>query len=134
MRSDAIRAVVDYLAANYSGPVSISSAEDDGDLSPPYAVVRVGTAENIGGGQANIWDMTIMVGVFHDSDATASAAAEAQAQAVFDELADPDAFATGVADALVVSWWDPVTTEAAIEETRWQHVAGFRLIASPPEA
>lgn len=132
IRSDVIRKLTAYLGTAYSGPVLIVAQEDDGELSPPYAIVRVGTAESIGEGQVDIWQMNVLVAVFHDADTTSAETAEAQAEAVFAELADPDEVEAGIAP-LVMSWWgDPSTMEASIAETRWQHVASYTLVVAPP--
>lgn len=133
IRSDCIRAIADYLGANYNGPVAIHTQEDDAEISPPYAVVRIGASENLGHDQVDIWEFNVLVGVFHDADATAIETAEAQAGAVFDALADPAALLAGIASDVVGSAWQPVAREASQNETNWQHVAAWTLIAAPRE-
>lgn len=132
-RSTVIAAVTAYLAEAYSGPVAIHPEGDTEALAPPYLVVRVGSAEQLYPGQAEIWDMNILIGVFHDSDTTNAADAEAQAGEVFALFDDPDPLFAHSAETLAWSALDRATTEAAIVETRWQHVAGFRAIVAPAE-
>lgn len=132
-RSTVISAVTAYLADNYSGPVAIHPEVDTESMDPPYLVVRVGSAEQLYPGQAEIWDMNILIGVFHDSDATSAADAEAQAGEVFALFDDPDALFAHSAASLAWSALERATVEAAIVETRWQHVAGFRAIVAPAE-
>lgn len=133
LRSDCLHAIQGYLQANYSGPVIILRQEDDAELEPPYAIVRIGSAEDIGMGQVDIWDFNVIVAVFHDADASTIEAAEAAAAEVFASLQDPAAIITYLAaQNIVASAWVALTSEAGRDETRWQHFAGFRLIASPP--
>lgn len=132
LRSTSIRALQGFLQAHYAGPVAILCQEDDGAVHPPYAVVRVGSAEDIGMGQADIWDLNVLVAVFHDAEQTTIETAESAAAAVFAALADPDEIiAYLAAQGVVVSAWLPLTSEAGLVETRWNHIGGFRLIAAP---
>ncbi len=132
IRSRCIRALQDFLQSRYHGPVSILREEGDGEIRPPYALVRVGSAENIGMGQADIWDLNVIVAVFNDADAVAIGPAEEEAAAVFAALADPAAVIAGLATGgILASAWLPLTSEAGLDESRWQHFHGFRLLASP---
>jgi hypothetical protein len=131
LRSSSIRALQAHLRAAYTGPVTILGQEDDGDLDPPYSVVRVGSAEDIGHGQDDVWDLNILVAVFNDAEECSAETAEARAAEVFSHLADPPTVAAALAPGIVVSWWQPIAQEAAIVEKRWQHVAAYRLVAAP---
>ncbi|MES2995908.1 MAG: hypothetical protein V4733_03770 [Verrucomicrobiota bacterium] len=133
LRSDAIRAIQEFLIAEYNGPITILSQEDDAEKIPPYAIVRAGSAENSGMNQYDIWDINILVAVFHDADATTVETAEEQAAQLFDLLADPAQVAAYLSPKIVASWWEPLTVEASIMETHWSHVAGFRLVAAPAD-
>ena len=131
-RTNAIRAVQDRLKAGYSGPVQILAEEDDGMRDPPHAVVRIGSAEDLGMGQAIAWEFQVIVAVAHDADATTIEEAEAGAAAVFDALADSDDLTAHMtARGVVVSAWQMLSTEAGRDETRWMHFAGWRLVAAP---
>jgi len=131
IRSTVIKAIAEYLLANYSGPVAVLTAEDDEDLVPPYAIVRVGSSEAMAPGLAELWDMAVYVAVVHDAEATTIETAEAQAGELFEALDDGAAITTATTAVLAVSAWERTHTEASIAETRWQHIAGFRLIVSP---
>lgn len=132
-RATVITAVRDYLDAAYTGPVTILKETASGEMSPPYAIVRVGSGEQLYPGTAEIWDLNILVGVFHDADTTTAAAAETAAAAVFAALDDPDPLYTASAAALVWSAFERNGTEASIVENRWQHVAVFRGVVAPVE-
>lgn len=131
LRSTVIAAIHAYLSAAYNGPVSIHPETGSGELVPPYAVIRIGSGEQMFPGQAEIWDINILIGVFHDADVTPAATAEAQAAAVFALLADPEPLFTASQSLLVWSAMERTGTDASISESRWQHVAVFRGIASP---
>jgi hypothetical protein len=129
LRADVILALQDYLAATYDGPVSIHREEDDVQIEPPYAVIRVGSADAMNADQVDLWTMSVMVGVFHDADNTTATTAEDQAGAVFAALDDIDS----MDDArLVISAWFRTATEASKNETNWQHIAGWEMIVAPP--
>lgn len=129
-RASVIAAVRDYLSDTYDGPITIKPETSATELQPPYAVVRVGSGEQLYPGQAEIWDMNILVGVFHDADATTAEDAEAQAAELFALLDDPDGLIAS-SSALVWSAFERIGTDASIAETRWQHVAAFRGIVAP---
>jgi hypothetical protein len=132
LRSKAIRALQDFLQANDNCPVAILCQEDDETVAPPYAVVRIGSAEDIGMGQVDIWDFNVLVAVFHDAEETTIETAEAAAAAVFAVMADPAAVIAYLATkGIVASAWVHLTSEAGITETRWNHIGAFRLIAAP---
>jgi hypothetical protein len=134
-RTRAIRAVQAALKALYSGPVAILAEEDDGIVDPPYAVVRIGQATDLGMGQYVLWDFHVVVAVAHDADATPIELAEEGAEAVFAALADPDGLAAHMAaEGVVMSAWEVLSTEAGRMETAWQHFGGWRLVASPVAA
>ena len=132
-RSTVIAAVRAYLAASYTGPVAIHPETGSEDLSPPYAVIRIGSAEELYPGTAEIWDMNILVAVFHDADATTPADAEANSEGVFTMFDDPDGLITSSADTLAWSSFERLGSEASVIENRWQHIAGFRGIVAPVE-
>jgi hypothetical protein len=130
-RATVIAAVRDYLSASYHGPVAIHPESSTETIQPPYTVIRIGSGEQMYPGQAEIWDMNILIGVFHDADTTTAEDAEAQAGEVFAMFDDPAGFFTASAETLVWSAFERHVTEASIAETRWQHVAGFRGIVAP---
>lgn len=136
LRTRIITAIQDYLKSTYTGPITILKNEDDADLVPPYAVVRIGSAEDIGMGQVNIWDFNVILAIFQDADDVTIETAETDAAELFDLVAgDPDPLlAALVAADIVPSAWDTLTTEAGQVETRWMHTAAFRLVASPAAA
>ena len=130
-RAIVLAAVRNFLAATYRGPVTIATETDAGTLYPPYAVIRIGTGEQLYPGQAEIWDLNILVGVFHDADTTTATTAEAQASEVFAALSDPEALIAGCSNDLAWSAWERHGSEASLADTNWQHVAGFRAIVAP---
>lgn len=133
-RSNAIRAIQARLKAAYSGPIQILTEEDDETRNPPYAVVRIGSAEDLGMGQNIVWEFNVVVAVAHDADATTIETAEAQAATLFAVLDDPDNLTSHMTTAgVVMSAWQILTTEAGRDETRWQHFAGWRLVAAPAD-
>lgn len=133
LRSKLIASLVGYLQANYTGSIPILPQESDADLFPPCAIVRVGSAEDMGYGQAEIWDMNVLIGVFHDADASSASSAEAEAAKLFATLADTDAvFAALDSAGILPSAWLPLSIEASSGENGWQHIAGYRCIAAPP--
>jgi hypothetical protein len=130
-RTAIIKSLQAYLQARYTGPVKILKQEDDETLSGPYCLVRVGSIEDMGMGQAEIWDCNVLVAVMQDAEVTPIESAEAVAAALFATLADPEDIIENLSPDIAVSTWQPLTQEAAIEGARWQHVAGFRLVAGP---
>ena len=132
IRSDIIRRLQSYLQTQYNGSITILAEEDDGDLTPPCAIVRIGSSEDMGMNQAYVWDMNVIVAVFHDADYTTIETAEEDAAELFDELADFDAVRTYLdAGNLVTSVWHPQMIEAGREDTKWTHFQTYRLIAGP---
>lgn len=131
IRATIISAVTSYLADAYTGPVAIHPEASEESMAPPYAVVRVGSGEQLYPGDAEIWDINLLIGVFHDSDETTAATAESQAAAVFDMLNDPAGLIADSTATLVWSALERHSTEASIDEHRWQHIAGFRAIVAP---
>lgn len=132
LRSDCLRAIQAFLVANYTGDISVLTQEDDGDLVPPYALVRIASGEDIGAGQVNIWDFSLIVAVFSDANDTTIETAETNAEELFATLADPDAVIAFLATQnILASCWVSLTSEAGIDGDNWQHFHGFRLIASP---
>jgi hypothetical protein len=126
-----LNALQAYLSAVCPAGVKVLKQEDDETIEGPYCLVRVGSMEDAGNGQAEIWDANILVAVSQDADSTTIETAEATAAEVFAVLADPEEIKNGLYPEIVVSWWQPLDQEAAMAGTRWQHIAGFRLIASP---
>lgn len=132
IRSDLIRRIQSYLQTQYTGDIVILGEEDDGDITPPCAVVRIGTSEDMGLNQAIVWDFNVIVAVFHDADDTTIETAETDAAELFDELADFDAVKTYLdAGGFLTSAWHPQMIEAGREETKWTHFQTYRLIAAP---
>jgi hypothetical protein len=131
-RSTVIRALADFLAANNS-PIPVLREVDNEDAGAfPYVLVRAGTAEDMGGEQAILWEITAMVGAFHDAEATTDEVAEAQAEQVFALLDDPDAFASFAAPLkLAISSLNHISTEAQLDGMTWRHIAAFQIIAAP---
>jgi hypothetical protein len=130
-RATVIAAIREFLTANYRGPITILPETSTEELSPPYAVIRIGSGEQLYPGIAEIWDMNVLIGVFHDADATSAETAEAQAGELFAMLDDPALLFAHSAETLAWSALEYLTTEASIVEQRWQHVAGFRAIVAP---
>ena len=134
-RSTVIRRLQSYLNTSYNGPITILAEEDDGDITPPCAVVRIGQSEDLGANQAIVWDFNVMVAVFHDADDTTITTAESQSEALFSELLQIDDVVNYLAQGgFLVSVWRPLTIEAGREETKWMHVQGFHLIIAPNPA
>lgn len=132
IRSQCIRAIQSFIQAAYTGSVRILTEEGTAAVTPPCAVIRVGSAVDIGLGQVDIWDLNMIVAVWHDADTTPIENAEASAAAVFDVLRDAESVINHLGSVgVVASAWLPLTSEAGREETRWQHFHGFRLIAAP---
>ena len=131
-RSTVIRRLQSYLNTSYNGPNTILAEEDDGDITPPCAVIRIGQSEDLGANQAIVWDFNVMVAVFHDADDTTITTAESQSEALFSELLQIDDVVNYLAQGgFLVSVWRPLTIEAGREETKWMHVQGFHLIIAP---
>lgn len=131
IRATVLSAIQDFLSSEYSGPVTILKETANGEMAPPYAVARIGSGEQMYPGVAEIWDLNILVGVFHDADATTPADAESAAAEVFATLDDPSPLYTSSSATLTWSNFERVGTEASITENRWQHVAVFRAIVAP---
>lgn len=132
LRSDVIAAIIAYLQSAYEGDITILPQENDTEITPPCAVVRIGSAEDMGMGQAILWDMNVLVGVFHDADTTTISAAETAAAELFATLDDVESIFTSLSgQSLIPSAWVTLTQEAATGDHGWQHVAAFRLIVAP---
>jgi hypothetical protein len=131
IRSDIIKRLQSYLQTQYNGPITILAEEDEGDLTPPCAVVRIGQSEDLGHGQAALWDFNVIIAAFHDADDTSISTAESQSEALFSELGDLDSVVAYLeGGGFLVSVWRPLMIEAGREETRWMHAQGFHLIAA----
>jgi len=132
IRSNIIRRLQSYLQTQYDGNITILTEEDDGDLTPPCAVVRISSAEDMGANQAYVWDFNVIVAVFHDADDVTIETAETDAAELFDELADyNDVTAYLNSGGFQASVWHPQMIEAGREETKWTHFQTYRLIAGP---
>jgi hypothetical protein len=132
IRSNIIRRLQSYLQTQYDGNITILTEEDDGDLTPPCAVVRIGSAQDMGANQAYVWDFNVIVAVFHDADDVTIETAETDASELFDELADyEDVTAYLNSGGFQASVWHPQMIEAGREETKWTHFQTYRLIAGP---
>lgn len=132
IRSDIIRRLQSYLQIQYDGNITILAEEDDGDLTPPCAVVRIGSSQDLGENQAILWEFNVVVAVFHDADDTTIETAEQDSGELFDVLDDADAVKTYVdAGGFLTSAWLPMTIEATREETKWAHFQSFRMIVAP---
>lgn len=132
IRSRVAKAITQHLIERYDGPIQLSQ-EDSGDmLTPPCAVVRIGSSEDMGMGQYEVYDMTVLVGVFHDYAETSAADASDAAEQIRSLLVDPEEMAATLGQhEFIMSSWQPTGMETNIDETGWQHVAVFRLIVSP---
>jgi len=131
IRATVIAGVRAYLAATYQGPIAIHPETSVETIDPPYAVVRVGSGEQLYPEQAEIWDLNILIGVFHDADVTTPEQAEANAAELFALFRDPAGLFDSTEQTLVWSALERNGTDASIVETRWQHVAAFRGIVAP---
>lgn len=132
LRTRLIRALQSYLSANYTGPITIHAEEDDAEVAPPFAIVRVTSAEDMGAAQADIWDINVVVAVMHDADATTIETAESQAAGAFAALQEPTPVITSLAaSGIVASCFQTLTSEAGNDGMHWQHFHGYRVIASP---
>lgn len=131
IRTKTTEAIRSYLQATYAGPVRIMAETGIEVLAPPYAVVRCGSGEAMFPGDAEIWDLNILVAVFQDADTRTAPDAELAAAEVFAALDDPTPLISAVASEIAVSAWERTGTEMSITETNWQHVAGWRCIAAP---
>jgi hypothetical protein len=131
-RTDVIRRLQSYLQTQYEGPITILAEDDDGDLTPPCAVVRVGQSDDLGINQAIVWDLNVIVAVFHDADDDTIETAETQSSEIFSELLDIDSVVSYLTNGgFLVSVWRPLTEEAGRDETKWFHAHGFQLIVAP---
>ena len=130
-RSIVISAIRQYLQDSYIGPVGIHPETGTEPMDPPYAVVRIGGGEQLYPGVAEIWDMTVMIGVFHDADSTSEATAEAQAAQVFAMIDDPSGLISDSEASLAWSTMERIGTDASINESNWQHIAIYRAIVAP---
>jgi hypothetical protein len=132
IRSRIAKAITAHIAANYEGPIQITQEDTSEALVPPCAVVRIGSSEDMGMGQMEIYDVTVLVGIFHDYQLTSADAAATGAEAICTTLDDPDTVAaTLLENDLIVSSWQPTGMQTEIGENGWQHVASFHLIVSP---
>jgi len=132
LRTRLIRALQDYLKAEYQGPIKILAEEDGEEVSPPFTIVRVTSAEDMGFGQVDIWDMNVIVAVMHDADETTIETAEAAAATVFALLKEPAPVISHLADSgVAASCFETLTSEAGRDEFRWHHFHGFRAVVSP---
>ena len=131
IRATVLAAIQDYLEATYTGPVTLLKETSTEAMVPPYAVIRIGSGEQLYPGVAEIWDLNILVGVFHDADVTTATAAETAAAAVFAALDDPNPLEAASSATLAWSNFERTGTEASIVENRWQHVAVFSAIVAP---
>ncbi len=130
IRSTLVKAAADWLES-LDPPVSVRRDASDEVIEPPYALFRVGGAENMYPGQAEVWDITLLCAVAHDADATTVETAQAEAEAVYDMISDCEEFKTFSAGLMLLSAWEITTTELTVQDGRWQHIAGFRAICAP---
>jgi len=132
IRSNIIRRLQSFLQTQYDGEITILAEEDDGDLTPPCAVVRIGSSQDLGANQALVWDFNVVVAVFHDADDTTIETAETDASELFDVLADFNEVASYIdSGGYQTSVWHPNLIEAGREDTKWTHMQTYRLIAAP---
>ena len=144
IRSKLISAVVDFLAADLTVPITIHAETSVADLSPPYAVVRISTAEPLAVGEP-VFTLMLLVAVSQDADTTAANDAEAAAEATFAPLDFSPRSNESAEDAeerfehfvafceargLAISAFYPEDSSMSISGENWQHVAGFQVIAS----
>lgn len=144
IRSALISAVVDYLAADTTVPVTVAPETGDADLAPPYAVVRISTAEALSQGEP-LWQAMLLVAVTQDAAETSPVDAQAAAEATFapvdftpragetnaDAAERFDAFtAFCEARGLSISAFYAEDSQMAIAGESWQHITGFQVIAA----
>jgi uncharacterized protein (UPF0264 family) len=134
-RSKIIAVLTAWLQQDRSTSITVSHETDSVALLPPYAVVRMSSAEPLSP-PGPIWDATALIAVAHDADATPAAVAEQDANALFEQL-DPERLEEFIEFAeeqgLIVSAMFPTESSLAIEETRWVHVLSVRVIAALTE-
>lgn len=131
IRATVIAAITAYIADTYTGPVAIHPETCVEAMDPPYAVFRVGSGDQLFPGDAEVWELNVLIGVFHDADATTAEDAESNAAELFDVIGDPSGLFSASSATLAWSALERVTTDASIVEQRWQHIAGFRAIVAP---
>ncbi|MCW1921323.1 hypothetical protein OKA05_02090 [Luteolibacter arcticus] len=144
IRSKLIAAVADFLTADISVPVTIHRETGDLDLEPPYAVVRISTAEPLAPGEP-VWILNLLVSVNQNADLIAAEDAEAAAEMTFapvdfttraDETnaaaaARLAAFATFCeTKGVAISAFEPIDSSLTVSEGNWVHVMGFQAIAA----
>lgn len=132
IRTTLTTAVADYLESKNS-PIPLLRDCSDDVVSPPYALVRIGGAEAMAPGQCELWDITLLIAVSHDADATTNATAEREAGEVFELLTDTDDFKAFTGDKILLSAVEMISTELAVQDGHWQHIAGFRVICAPAD-
>lgn len=143
LRSKLIAAVADFLAADTSVPVPVHRETGDADLDPPYAIVRISTAEPIAQGEP-VWNCTMLVAVNHPADLTPAEDAEAAAELTFAPLdfapqadeTDADAaarYATFLdfmeGKGVAISAFEAIDSSLTVADGKWVHVMGFQAIA-----
>ena len=133
IRATVISALADFLSDPevYEGAISILKETAAGEMQTPYAIVRIGSGEQLYPGTHEIWDLNILVAVFQDADVTTAENAEAAAAGLFEILDDPAPMILATEGPLVWSAFERTGTEASIVENRWQHVAVYRGIVAP---
>jgi hypothetical protein len=144
LRSKLIAAVADFLAADTSVPVPIHRETGDAVLDPPYAIVRISTAEPIAHGEP-VWSLNLLVAVNHHADLTPAEDAESAAEDTFAPLdfapredeTDEAAAARHAAfldfmesKGVAISAFEAIDSSLTVADGRWVHVMGFQAIAA----
>lgn len=134
LRSRIAEAIASHISARYEGPIFVVQEDTETALTPPCAVVRIGSSEDLGMDQMEVYDVTVLVGIFHDYQLTTANAAADGAAAITATLDDADEIAATLAQhGLISSSWQPTGMQNEIGDNGWQHVALFRLIVSPAD-
>ena len=131
VRKKLIVELKEYLVKVYDGPISLVKQQDSAELELPYAVIRVGSSEDMGGGQVFMWDMNVFLAVFHDAEGLDVEEMEKELNDLVEYLLDVDVLKEEL-EPLVISAFEYQTQEASIVDGVFQNVFGFRVIVSPP--
>jgi len=136
LRASLVEAIAAWLEQGYPGPVTVSHETDTTELLPPYAVVRISSAEPLAPMEL-IWDLTALIAVSHDADATPATTAEERANELFAKMEGEDNLADFIAfceeKGLAISTMFPLESNLTVADGHWVHILGVRLIAALSE-
>lgn len=133
LRTRVIESVATYLEAQGCA-MPVHREVDTSTVTPPYALVRVGSSTPLAPGQCDIEEFLVYVAAIQDADVTTADAAEEAAGALF-ALMDTDYIAHAASHGVLVSTIEGLTTEVTIASGLWQHFAHIRILAgntAPP--